>query len=56
MHGERTMTGMGQGICKALSDRAGKGVTVLVFTSAIKILKSLFLFSLVKKIPSGVCD
>lgn len=38
MHGACTMVGMGQDICTALSGKAGKGVTVLVFTSATEIL------------------
>lgn len=42
MHGVCTMTGMGQDIRKALSDKAGQGVTVLSFTSANEIPKTYF--------------
>lgn len=42
MQGVGTMTGVGQDMCKAWSEQAGKGITVLVFTCASEILKSLF--------------
>lgn len=42
MHGPCTMMWIGQDMCKSLSDKERKGVIVLVFTSAIVVLESLF--------------
>lgn len=42
MQGVGTMRGVGQDMCKALSEQAGKRVTLFVFTCAPEILKSLF--------------